>query len=319
MDLPESKMRERPYYEQTPGTVEGAPTTLQTFHTTPLLMRRPHWHAQVEVNFVMRGWVHYRMAHHDLRLVAGDMVLFWGGLPHQLDDASEDPVYAGVHLPLIHFFRLRLPVEIYHRLMAGATLLIKATDASDIANFPRWNRYTRSGDPVRAEHAVSELLLRLERVRFEPYQLLPHHADKAMAARAADQLSSRNVSLMCGFIADHFLAEIDSNHIAAAADIHPKYAMSLFKKSTGMTINEYVSLLRLSYAQARLLEEGANILNVAMESGFGSLSAFNKSFRKIAGMCPSDFRRDGRKTPQFAAARTVVAGEGSAVARGGWR
>ena len=60
-----------------------------------------------------------------------------------------------------------------HRLMAGATLLIKATDAADVANFPRWNRYTRSGDPVRAEHAVSELLLRLERVRFEPYELLP--------------------------------------------------------------------------------------------------------------------------------------------------
>jgi AraC-like DNA-binding protein len=30
-----------------------------------------------------------------------------------------------------------------------------------------------------------------------------------------------------------------------------------------------------------------------MESGFGSLSAFNKSFRKLAGMSPSDFRRSG--------------------------
>ena len=28
-----------------------------------------------------------------------------------------------------------------------------------------------------------------------------------------------------------------------------------------------------------------------MDSGFGSLSAFNKSFRKLAGMSPSDFRR----------------------------
>ena len=99
---------------------------------------------------------------------------------------------------------------------------------------------------------------------------------------------------MCGFIAENFLDDIDSNDIAAAAEIHPKYAMSLFKKSTGMTLNEYVSLLRLSYAQARLLDPDANILNVAMESGFGSLSAFNKSFRKIAGMSPSDFRRDGR-------------------------
>ncbi|TGT53281.1 helix-turn-helix transcriptional regulator, partial [Mesorhizobium sp. M2E.F.Ca.ET.166.01.1.1] len=95
----------------------------------------------------------------------------------------------------------------------------------------------------------------------------------------------------CDFIAENFLYDIDCVNIASAADIHPKYAMSLFKKSTGMTLNEYVNLLRLSYAQALLMHEGANVLKVAMDSGFGSLSAFNKSFRKLAGMSPSDFRR----------------------------
>ena len=48
---------------------------------------------------------------------------------------------------------------------------------------------------------------------------------------------------MCDFIAENFLDDIDSVDIAAAADIHPKYAMSVFKKSTGMTLNEYVNLL----------------------------------------------------------------------------
>ena len=61
-----------------------------------------------------------------------------------------------------------------------------------------------------------------------------------------------------------------------------------------------ISLLRLSYAQALLLREDANVLRVAMESGFGSLSAFNKSFRKIAGMSPSDFRRDAHDMPLLA-------------------
>ena len=50
-------------------------------------MLSPHWHAQVEVNFIMRGSVHYNMAEHDISLSAGDMCLFWGGLPHQMDDA----------------------------------------------------------------------------------------------------------------------------------------------------------------------------------------------------------------------------------------
>ncbi len=73
--------------------------------------------------------------------------------------------------------------------------------------------------------------------------------------------------------------------------------MSVFKKSTGMTLNEYVSLLRLSYAQSLLLRDEANVLQIAMDSGFGSLSAFNASFRKLAGMSPSDFRRAARERP----------------------
>lgn len=271
--------------------MEGWPLVLQMFHTRPLVMLQPHWHAQVEVNFIVRGNVHYRMNDHEISLSAGDMCLFWGGLPHQMDEASDDAIYAGAHLPLVHFFRLHLPADIRHRLMTGAALVTDATDRSDDHNFERWNRYARSGDPVKAQHAVNELLLRLERVRFEPYRLVPEASNGVDAASVFDQQSSRNVGRMCDFIAENFLYEIDSVDIAEAADIHPKYAMNVFKKSTGMTLNEYLNLLRLSYAQALLMKEDANVLRVAMESGFGSLSAFNKSFRKLAGMSPSDFRR----------------------------
>ena len=51
------------------------------------------------------------------------------------------------------------------------------------------------------------------------------------------------------------------------------------------------------------MKDDINVLQVAMESGFGSLSAFNKSFRKIAGMSPSDFRRDVRTRPNSSSRR----------------
>lgn len=294
MELAESKMLDRPFYQPGASSVEGLPLALQMFYNHPPIMLKPHWHAQVEVNFIVRGHVHYRMNGHDLSLSAGEMCLFWGGLPHQMDDASDDAIYAGAHLPLIHFFRLRLPDDVPHRLMTGASLVTSATDASDDSNFARWNRYARSGDPIKAQHAVNELLLRLERVRFEPFHLLPAAEHRDGTEEPLDRQYSRNVGRMCDFIAENFLYDIDSNDIAAAAEIHPKYAMSVFKKSTGMTVNEYVNLLRLSYAQAMLMRDDVNVLRVAMESGFGSLSAFNKSFRKIAGKSPSDFRRDSR-------------------------
>jgi AraC-like DNA-binding protein len=297
MNWVESKMGERPIYQPGASSVEGMPTSLQMFHNHPAIMAMPHWHAQVEINYIIRGSVHYRMSDHALRLNAGDMCLFWGGQPHQMDEASDDSIYAGAHLPLVHFFRMRLPDTVPSRLMQGQTLVTSATDAADAENFARWFRYVRSDDPAKGEHAVSELLLRIERVCFEPFQMVPDNTG-APANDQSSQQSSRAVARMCDFIAANFLHEIDSVDISLSANLHPKYAMSVFKKSTGMTLNSYVSLLRLSYAQAMLLKEEVNVLQVAMESGFGSLSAFNKSFRNIAGMSPSDFRRDTRNLLQ---------------------
>lgn len=286
----------RVYYEPPVNGVERLPTELQMFHASPLIMRAPHWHAQVEVNFIVRGWAHYKMSGHETTFYDGDLALFWGGQPHWLADGSEDLVYAGGHLPLVHFFRLRLPPDIQARLMQGATLVTQATDASDPINFARWNNYARSGDPIKASLAVDELLLRIERIRFSPYKLLPE-TPFVDDAGDLDHHTSPVVVRICEYIADNFREEIDSIDIAAAARVHPKYAMTVFKKFTGMTLNDYVNLMRLSFAQALLMRDEDSVLTIAMESGFGSLSAFNKSFRRVAGMKPSDFRRDVRSRP----------------------
>ena len=294
------------YYEPLPDGVERLPTELQTFYDKPLVMLAPHWHAQVEVNFIVRGWAHYKMSGHEATFRQGDLALFWGGQPHCLDDASDDLIYAGSPLPLVHFFRLRLPPDVQARLMQGATLVTQATDASDPISFARWNDYARSGDPMKASLAVDELLLRIERVRFSPYSLLPE-LRAVNDDGELDHPTSPIFVRICDYIAENFREDIDSIDIAVAADIHPKYAMTVFKKFTGMTLNDYINLMRLSYAQAMLMREESSVLTIAMDSGFGSLSAFNKSFRKVAGMSPSDFRRDVRGRPQVNAGRSAPA------------
>jgi AraC-like DNA-binding protein len=307
-------------WEPSKSTVEKAPNSLQVSHDQPGVMGRPHWHAQVEVNFVMRGAVHYQMHGHSVRLESGSLALFWGGLPHQVVDTSVDAEFVAIHLPLVLFFRLRLPYSIRQRLMHGATLVASAADKGDFCNFDRWSEYMLSGNEAKIDNSVDELLLRIERIPFERFSLFDPSGDGAGAAEPVDAFSFHRVRDICAFITDNFRQHIDSSDIAISADIHPKYAMSIFRKSTGMTLNEYVSLLRLSYAQAMLINDDANVLRVAMESGFGSLSAFNKSFRKIAGKSPSDYRRDywprhnfhsSRKSHSAAAADVEFGGPGA--------
>lgn len=293
--LSDGKKPGKRYWNPVTSTVEKVPNALVVSHQQPGIMTAPHWHAQVEINFVFRGTVDYQMRGYPVHLKAGDVCIFWGGLPHRVVDTSEDPFYVAIHLPLIHFFRLRLPPDIQQKLMRGGALATGQSDESDPADFVRWSDYLQSHDPRRVNHAIEELLLRIERIQFAPYRLLAADDLPATPIEAPDQQSFHNIGRICTFIAANFREHIDSADIAVSADIHPKYAMSVFKKSTGMTLNEYVNLLRLSYAQALLMQEDANVLHVAMESGFGSLSAFNKCFRKMAGVSPSCFRRDMRE------------------------
>ncbi len=284
------------YWDPRASTVERVPNEIVVSCEQPGIMAAPHWHAQAEVNFVFRGGVEYEMHGHRVRLGAGAVALFWGGLPHRVVDTGEDTYFHAIHLPLLHFFRLRLAPELQQRLMRGATLIATEPQPDDAPAFTRRARYLTSPDPRLVRHGIDELLLRLERIGLDPHEVL--EPAEPSPGTPAEQASFQGIRRICGFIAENFREDIDCVDIAVSADIHPKYAMSVFKRSTGMSLGEYVSLMRVSYAQALLMREDASILQVAMDSGFGSVSAFNKCFRKKAGMTPSEFKREHRSSPQ---------------------
>ena len=107
--------------------------------------------------------------------------------------------------------------------MMGATLVTSATDESDHHNFERWSQYWRSGDAAKTQHAVNELLLRLERVRFEP---VPACAGSDSEARTSPARSISNRRAMSGGSAISSprtsCDDIDCVDIAAAVGIHPE-------------------------------------------------------------------------------------------------
>ena len=294
-DRANGKMDGKRVWDPLKSTVERVPGELVLSREQPGIMAAPHWHAQAEVNYVFRGGLDYDMGGLRVSLGPGDVAVFWGGQPHRVVDTREDTFFHAIHLPLVHFFRLRLTPELQGRLMGGAVLMGAGPQPEDGPAFARMGGWLASPDARLMGHAIDELLLRIERLGLEEHRLIergPVGKVGAEAPAATDQPSFQSLRRVCDFVARNFREDIDCAAIALSADIHPKYAMSAFKRSTGMSLGDYVSLLRVSYAQALLVDDAASILTVAMESGFGSVSAFNKCFRKKAGMTPSEFRRE---------------------------
>ena len=77
------------------------------------------------------------------------------------------------------------------------------------------------------------------------------------------------------------------------------YFSRLFKEYTHMTFNDYLSNERIQRATRLLCEEALPITEIAYQSGFQSISNFNRVFNKITHYSPSEYRKkyNGNQEP----------------------
>jgi AraC-like DNA-binding protein len=78
----------------------------------------------------------------------------------------------------------------------------------------------------------------------------------------------------------------------------PHLLSQVINEGHGCNYFEYINRQRVRHAQALLLADErsrSNLLTIALASGFNSKATFNRSFRQVTGMTPSQFlaRREG--------------------------
>lgn len=78
--------------------------------------------------------------------------------------------------------------------------------------------------------------------------------------------------------------------VAAACNTNRTYVSNYFNREAGVTFYEYVNMLRIDYACSLLLQGNDAIKIVAEQSGFNSSQSFIRTFIKMKGMKPTDFR-----------------------------
>jgi AraC-like DNA-binding protein/ligand-binding sensor protein len=92
------------------------------------------------------------------------------------------------------------------------------------------------------------------------------------------------------YIDKHAAADLSLAKIAKVVNISANYFSTLFKQSTGLNFSDYLARVRVEKAKNLLLNPNLRISEIALEVGFQSLSQFNRSFRRIAGVSPKEYR-----------------------------
>jgi AraC-like DNA-binding protein len=86
------------------------------------------------------------------------------------------------------------------------------------------------------------------------------------------------------------LLETDFGHFAAQVGCSPRHLGRLFHEVLGQSFREKQNEVRLGRARELLSGSKTKIIEVALESGFQSLSLFNLMFKRHCGLTPSEWR-----------------------------
>ena len=104
----------------------------------------------------------------------------------------------------------------------------------------------------------------------------------------------RQVGAMAQHVRDHHRSPLPVADIAAAVHLTPSHAMTMFRRTVGVTLGQYVTMCRVAEAQRLLLTTSLRVAEIAEEAGFGSLSSFYEHVSAACGMTPREYRRQGR-------------------------
>ena len=124
--------------------------------------------------------------------------------------------------------------------------------------------------------------------RPEPGILMEESADAAMdAPRAVHQGIARALA----FAGKHFTESITLSEMAREASLSKFHFCRLFHREMGFSFRECLQGLRVRRARALLADPGLSVTEVAYAAGFNDLSHFDKVFRRIVGVPPSEYRK----------------------------
>lgn len=120
--------------------------------------------------------------------------------------------------------------------------------------------------------------------RMPPYERL--------SLRYFEEITQNSTITKCtSYIMNHFHEEnLNIKRVAQCASISVPYFCRLFKKETGRSFVEYVTFVRLQNAVWQLRHTEKTIEQIAVDLGFNTPNYFSATFKKYAGLSPSEYR-----------------------------
>lgn len=111
----------------------------------------------------------------------------------------------------------------------------------------------------------------------------------------SESTNKNSLDKMYNYIFDNFRQEISSKEVADQILMNPSSFSRFFHRIHRKTFTRYLNEIRVGYACKLLLETKHDISSICYESGYNNLSNFNRHFKEIKNMSPTEFIKSHKK------------------------
>ncbi len=241
--------------------------------------------------YVVKGGGVVRVKDREIKLKSGDFILIDSDVPHRLKVAAEKPCrmlniefvlvpcedtfYSVKNLlknvpHLREFFEskesflvLKDPNETLSELIKG---LIRQLNMQEPTNL------------FMQQLVLSQILISISKLQYDSTLHTIEDTNKYVAD-AIDYMLS------------HYDYDLKVGSIAKAVNIHERYLQQLFKEQLDITVNDYLTNLRIEKAEQLLIYTDLSIVKISQYVGMNTQQYFSYLFKKKTGFSPRAYRK----------------------------
>lgn len=93
------------------------------------------------------------------------------------------------------------------------------------------------------------------------------------------------------YVDENYNKDLTLESVSSHFGLNPSYFSRMFKKALGSAYTEYLNFVRICKAEKLLKDTDMSVLEVAMETGFSSVTYFNRVFKKIRNCSPTTYKK----------------------------
>ena len=245
-----------------------------------------HLHKECELVYITDGCLHMTIGEKEIELHKGDLAIAFPDVPHSYRSSDAcagillifDPTFVPDFASIL---KSKSPSEPY---------LFRPHIHPDVRYNLSSMMENPDSDAKRLRANLSIILSRIaEQIMFVDRSR--NHANPIDGKNRLQQLLS--------YIYENFRENLSLEQVADAVGLNKYHISHLFSEKIGSGFIQYIHSLRIEHACNLLRLTDTSVTQIAYEAGFESTSTFHRTFHKLVGTTPLQYRKNQKNLPML--------------------